>query len=186
METPMRHHRSIVLGLILLATGGFAARAALADDDSGGFGLYAGGSIGPSSERFRPDAYSLRAQNTGYEAALGWRPINPLAAEVDYVNFGRANGGVNYADTDGVGVYALGFLPIPLVDVFGRVGVVNLRTDVSSPYYSFHRTGSDLSYGVGAGMHWGSLGARVEYVRYDLSIASTLSLTSVGVTWTFL
>jgi hypothetical protein len=182
----MRHRGSLVLGIVLLAASALPVGVALADDDSGQFGLYAGGSIGPSSERFRPDAYSLRAQNTGYQAALGIRPIDLFAAELDYVNFGRAYGGVNYADTDGVGVSALGFLPIPLVDVYGRLGVTNLRTDVSSPYQSFHRSGADLSYGVGAGMHWGSLGARVEYQRFDLSIASTMSLTLIGVTWTFL
>ena len=182
----MRQHGSIFPGIVLLAASCLPVGAALADEDSGQYGLYAGGSIGPSSERFRSDAYSLRAQNTGYQAALGFRPINLFAAELDYVNFGRAYGGVNYADTDGVGVSALGFLPIPLVDVYGRVGVTNLRTDVSSPYQSFHRSGADLSYGIGAGMHWGSLGARVEYQRYDLSIASTMSLTLIGVTWTFL
>jgi len=182
----MRHHGSLVLGIVLLAASALPVGVALADDDSGQFGLYAGGSVGPSSERFRPDAYSLRAQNTGYQAELGFRPIDFVAAEFDYVNFGRAYGGVNYADTDGVGVSVLGFLPIPLVDVFGRVGVTDLRTDVSSPYQSFHRSGADLSYGVGAGMHWGSLGARVEYQRFDLSIASTMSLTLIGVTWTFL
>jgi len=182
----MRQHGWIFPGIVLLAASCLPVGAALADEDSGQYGLYAGGSIGPSSERFRADAYSLRAQNTGYQAALGFRPINLFAAELDYVNFGRAYGGVNYADTDGVGVSALGFLPIPLVDVFGRVGVTNLRTDVSSPYQSFHRSGADLSYGIGAGMHWGSLGARVEYQRFDLSIASTMSLTSVGITWTFL
>ena len=182
----MRHHGSWFLGIVLLAASGLPVAAALADEDSGQYGLYAGGSIGPSSERFHPDAYSVRAQNTGYQAAVGLRPINLFAAELDYVNFGRAYGGVNYADTDGIGVSALGFLPIPLVDVYGRLGVTNLRTDVSSPYQSFHRSGADLSYGVGAGMHWGSLGARVEYQRFDLSIASTMSLTLVGVTWTFL
>jgi OmpA-like transmembrane domain len=182
----MRHHGSLFPGIVLLAASALPVGVALADDASGQFGVYAGGSVGPSSERFRPDAYSLRAQNTGYQAALGFRPIDLFAAELDYVNFGRAYGGVNYADTDGVGVSALGFLPIPLVDVYGRVGVTTLRTDVSSPYQSFHRSGADLSYGVGAGMHWGSLGARVEYQRFDLSIASTMSLTSVGITWTFL
>jgi len=182
----MRQHGSIFPGIVLLAASCLPVGAALADEDSGQYGVYAGGFIGPSSERFRADAYSLRAQNTGYQAALGFRPINLFAAELDYVNFGRAYGGVNYADTDGVGVSALGFLPIPLVDVYGRVGVTNLRTDVSSPYQSFHRSGADLSYGIGAGMHWGSLGARVEYQRFDLSIASTMSLTLIGVTWTFL
>ena len=132
----------------------------------GGWGRGGGGGKG---RRFHPSDYSLRAQNTGYQVAAGWRPIDLFAGEVNYVSFGRAHGGVNYADTDGIGVSALGFLPIPLVDVYGRLGLVNWRANVHSPFSSFHRSGSDLAYGVGAGMHWGSLGARLEYQRFDVS-----------------
>jgi hypothetical protein len=179
----MRRYRSISLALALGPAALLCATAALGDD---AFGLYVGGSVGQSSERFHPSDYSLRAQNTGYQVAAGWRPIDLFAGEVDYVSLGRAHGGVNYADTDGVGVSALGFLPIPLVDVYGRLGLVNWRANVHSPFASFHRSGSDLTYGVGAGAHWGNLGARLEYQRYDMSVSSTMSLTSVGVTWTFL
>jgi hypothetical protein len=181
----MRDARAIVLALALLPAALLSASAALADDDTP-VGLYAGGDVGTSSERFHPAYYSLRAQNTGYQVDAGWRPINVLAGEVNYVDLGRANAGINYADTEGIAVSALGFLPIPLVDLYGRVGLVDWRSDVHSPFVSFHRSGSDLTYGVGAGMHWGSLGARVEYRRYDMSVASTMSLASVGVTWTFL
>ena len=181
----MHHYRSRFLALALLPAGWLTAGAALADDDVLA-GPYIGGSVGQSSERFHPQEYGLRAQNTGYQVAAGWRPIDVLAGEINYIDLGRAHGGVNYADTDGVAVSALGFLPIPLVDVYGRVGLMDWRASVHSPIASFHRTGADLTYGVGAGMHWGSLGARVEYTRYEMSVASTMSLTSVGVTWTFL
>jgi hypothetical protein len=181
----MRDPRALVLALALLPPALLPARVALADDDTP-IGLYAGGDVGTSSERFHPADYSLRAQNTGYQVDGGWRPINVIAAELNYIDLGRANGGINYADTDGIAVSALGFLPIPLVDVFGRVGLVDWRSDVHTPFVSLHRSGSDLTYGVGAGVHWGSLGARVEYRRYDMSVASTMSLASVGVTWTFL
>jgi len=181
----MRDPRAIAVALALLPAGLLPATVALADDDTP-VGLYIGGAIGPSSERFHPEDYSLRAQNTGYQVAAGWRPISMLAGEVNYVDLGRAYSGINYADTDGIAVSALGFLPIPLVDVYGRLGLVDWRSNVHSPFSSFHRSGSDLTYGVGAGMHWGSLGARVEYQRYDMTVASTMSLASVGVTWTFL
>jgi len=171
----------ILLALTSVAAAGLAG-AALGEDT----GLYVGGSIGRSNERFEPSAYNVSADNTGYQVAAGWRPLDLLAGEVDYVGFGRASGGVNYADTYGVGLSALGFLPIPLVDVYGRVGLMNWRTDVTSPFRGFHRTGTDLDYGVGAGMHWGSLGARVEYERYDISATSTMSLASLGMTWTFM
>jgi hypothetical protein len=83
-------------------------------------------------------------------------------------------------------VSVLGFLPIPLIDIYGRLGAVDWRSDVTSPFFPYRRTGSDLVYGVGAGMHWGSFGARLEYERYDVSDASIMSLASLGITWTFL
>jgi hypothetical protein len=175
----------VFLVLTLIAAALLPAGAALADE-AGLTGFYVGGALGESTERFDSTLYRLRADTVGYQFAAGWRPLDVLAGEVNYVNFGRAQGGVNYADTDGVTVSALGFLPIPLVDIYGRLGVIDWRTDVTSPFFPYRRTGSDLVYGVGAGMHWGSFGARVEYQRYDLSDTSVMSLASLGVTWTFL
>jgi hypothetical protein len=178
----MPGNRSIALALTVLTAAGSPAGVAHADDT----GLYIGGSLGRSDERFEPSAYKVSADNVGYQVAAGWRPIDLLAGELDYVGFGRARGGINYADTYGVGLSALGFVPIPRVDLYGRLGLITWRSNVNSPFGSFHRTGADLAYGVGAGMHWGSLGARLEYERYEISATSTMSLASVGMTWTFL
>jgi len=153
--------------------------AVLADD-----GLYIGGSVGQNEEHFDPATYNVRGDDTGYKIAVGYRPLDVIAGELDYIGFGRASGGVNYADTYGVRVSALAFLPIPLVDVFGRVGAINWRTNVTSPYDSFRRTGTDLSYGAGAGMSWGKLGARIEYELFDVAHANTMNLATIGVTWT--
>lgn len=153
-------------------------------DDS--LGLYISGAIGDSMQRFDPSTFNVHGDTTGYQFAAGWRPLPVLAAEVDYTNFGRTYQGINYADTDGVGVFALGFLPIPIVDVYGKIGLVNWRTDAQSPFLGFHRDGADLGYGFGAGTSWGSLGARVEYERYEVSHASDMGLASVGLIWTFL
>ncbi|MGC2460475.1 MAG: outer membrane beta-barrel protein [Steroidobacteraceae bacterium] len=178
----MARNGLIFMVVTLIPAALLPAGAALGDDT----GFYVGGSLGESSERFDPSLYRLRADTVGYQIAAGWRPLEVLAGEVDYVSFGRAQRGANYADTDGVGVFALGFLPIPVIDIYGRVGAIDWRTDVTSPVFPIRRTGTDLAYGVGAGMHWGSLGARLEYVRYDVTDASILSLASVGVSWTFL
>jgi hypothetical protein len=115
----------------------------------------------------------VTASDTGYKVAAGFRPLDIVAGEVNYVSFGRANGGENFADTDGIGVSGLLFLPIPLIDVYGRVGLFNWRVDASSPGDSFHRTGSDLAYGAGAGAHWGNLGARLEFEKFQVAGAKT-------------
>jgi hypothetical protein len=167
--------------LLLLAALAVSATA-LADD----VGLYLGGSLGESQQRFDASTFDVRASDLAYKFALGYRPLKVFAAEVSYVGFGRAYGGINFADTDAIGAFAVAFLPIPVVDVYGKVGMANWRTDAQSPFHSFHRTGTDLAYGAGAGTSWGSLGARLEYERYDVSHANDMALASVGLTWVFL
>lgn len=167
---------------LLLLAALAVSTTALADD----VGLYLGGSLGESQQRFDASTFDVRASDLAYKFALGYRPLKVFAAEVSYVGFGRAYGGINFADTDAIGAFAVAFLPIPVVDVYGKVGMANWRTDAQSPFHSFHRTGTDLAYGAGAGTSWGSLGARLEYERYDVSHANDMALASVGLTWVFL
>ena len=149
-------------------------------------GFYLGGSLGATQQSFDASTFDVHNTDTGYKFALGFRPVKVFAAELSYLDFGRAYGGINYADTDAIGLFAVGFLPIPVVDVYGKVGLAEWRTDAQSPFLSFHRTGADAAYGVGAGTSWGSLGARIEYERYDVSHANDMALASIGLTWVFL
>ena len=123
--------------LLLLAALAVSATA-LADDH---VGLYLGGSLGESQQRFDASTFDVRASDLAYKFALGYRPLKVLAAEVSYVGFGRAYGGINFADTDAIGAFAVAFLPIPVVDLYGKVGMANWRTDAQSP---FHLAGGEL------------------------------------------
>ena len=120
---------------LLLATVAISATA-FADDT----GLYLGGSLGESQQRFDATTFDVRTSDLAYKFALGYRPLKVVAAELD----------------------------------------------AQSPFHSFHRTGTDVAYGFGASTSWGSLGARVEYERYDVSHANDMALASVGLTWVFL
>jgi len=168
------------LALVLLALAA-AATAQAADD-----GFYVAGSMGRSSEAYDPYTFNLHGANVGYALGVGYRAFGALAGELNYTNFGRANGGANYVDTSALGLFALGFLPIPVVDLYGRLGFADWRTNANSPGLSFSRTGADLAYGVGGGMHFGSIGVRVEYTRFSVSHASDIDLASIGLTWTLL
>jgi hypothetical protein len=164
-----------LLGLVI----GTAAHAA---DD----GFYIGGSMGRSSESYDPYTFNAYGANVGYDLAVGFRPIDLFAGELSYTSFGRAFNGLNYVDTNAVGLFALGFLPVPVVDLYGRLGLADWRTGANSPGLSFTRTGADVAYGVGGGMHIGSIGVRVEYTRFTVSHASDIDLASIGLTWTLL
>ena len=148
-------------------------------------GFYFGGDVGTSTEHFDASTFGVNAHDTGYKIAAGFRPFSFLAGEVNYVDFGRASAGFDFADTDGVVVSALAFLPIPIVDIYGRVGAINYRVDAQSPGFGFHRDGTNLTYGIGAGTHWGSLGARLEYQRFEIPGTTNISLATAGLSWNF-
>lgn len=179
----LKWHAAAVAATLAVATSALAPAGARADD----IGLYLGGSLGAAQQNYDPEVFDAHGSATGYKFALGIRPIPMVAAEVSYIDFGRAFNGINYVDTNAVGVFALGFLPIPVVDVYGKVGLADWRTDAQSPFQGgFHRTGADLAYGAGVGTHWGAFGARLEYERYEVSHSNDMGMASVGLTWTFL
>lgn len=130
--------RRILLPAVLL----LSATAAVQAED----GLYAAGSIGVTEEHFDSSYLSASSNDVSYQIGLGYRAFGVLAGELDYVGFPRAYSGINYADTYGVGVSVLGFLPIQVVDVYGRLGLFDYRANAfqSAPYsYSFHENGSE-------------------------------------------
>jgi hypothetical protein len=170
----------------VLAAGALLASAAGAPLPAAEDGLYLSGALGAAQQNYDLAIFDAHGSQTGYKFALGFRPIDLLAAEVSYIDFGRAFNGINYADTNAVGAFALAYLPIPLLDVYGKVGLAEWRTDAQSPGFGFHRTGANVAYGAGIGTSWGHLGARVEYERYEVSHSNDMGMASVGVVWTFL
>lgn len=68
------------------------------------------------------------------------------------------------------GVFAVGWLPIPLVgDLFGRVGYANLSVEADAPGLgSVSEDGSGLAYGAGVQLSAIPFAkVRVEYTRYE-------------------
>jgi hypothetical protein len=102
------------------------------------------------------------------------------------VDLGKTNSNGVEAKTRAVDGFVMGFLPLPVVDIYGKVGLVNWKTDSSSPSFSVSHNGSDFAYGAGVQLHYGALAARLEFEGFDVQQASTPTLLSLGVTWTFL
>jgi hypothetical protein len=172
-------HAVVLAGAVL---GSAAVAPLFAADD----GFYLSGALGAAQQNYDSQIFDAHGSQTGYKFAVGVRPIDLLAAEVSYIDFGRAFNGINYADTNAVGAFALAFLPIPLVDVYGKVGLAEWRTDAQSPGFGFHRTGANVAYGAGVGTNWGDIGVRLEYERYEVSHSNDMGMASIGVVWAFL
>jgi OOP family OmpA-OmpF porin len=174
--------KQILTGLV--ATFALTTLPAVAADN----GIYLGASVGQSGLEI--DDFDYDASATGYKIIAGWRFLDWLAVEGNYVDFGsgddRVAGTKIETEADGISLSAVGFLPVGPVDLFARVGAVDWSADISSPGIgSGSDDGTDLTYGIGAQFRVWSLSIRAEYEMFDVSDAD-LDMISLGVTWTFL
>jgi opacity protein-like surface antigen len=155
-------------------------------------GIYLGASVGQSSVEFDDNIggqnLNFDASATGFKAIAGWRFIDWLAVEANYVDLGSGDDNGIETDANGVSLSAVGFVPVGPVDLFARVGAVNWNADFDAPNLGVSESddGTDLTYGVGAQFRVWSLSIRGEYEVFDISDADTVDMFSIGVTWTFL
>jgi len=169
-----------------------ASAPALAVDN----GFYFGASVGAGGvqfdQRFDGQRIDYDAGSTGFKAIAGWRFLDWLSVEANYVDLGSGDDKVQgekiETDFNGVSLSAAGFLAIGPVDVFARAGAIDWSADVTAPGLGIKGSddGVDFTYGIGAQFRVWSLSLRAEYELYDISDADTVDLISVGVTWTFL
>jgi hypothetical protein len=175
-------HKHVFGGL--LATLSLVTLPAVAADN----GIYLGGSVGQSSLEI--DEFSYDADATGYKVIAGWRFIDWLAVEGNYVDFGSGDDDVEgtkiETEADGISLSLVGFLPLGPVDLFARAGAIDWSADLSSPGFgSAGDDGTDFTYGVGAQFRVWSLSLRAEYEVFEIEDVD-VDMISVGVTWTFL
>lgn len=110
-----------------------ASTTALADDPAG---FYLGAGIGESN--LRNDGYGYNNyygyddHQTAWKLIAGIRPIPPVGAEFEYIDFGSGNVNPNYSyggnffnssnsDAKASALFGVGYLPLglPFLDVFG-------------------------------------------------------------------
>jgi opacity protein-like surface antigen len=204
-----------ILFVILGAT--WAVARAVADDI---LGLYVGAAFGESqlrSEKYvQGDTnYSslLEGHHGAWYLAAGIRPFRPLGLELQYIDFGRIHadsgsiggqGGITAVDAKAGTLSALGYLPLPVpfLDVYGKVGVARLHETTTEigpvPFYldcpdviscapgtsDISNWSTNFAYGAGVQGKIGSLAIRAEYERVSAS-GENPSIASLGVTWTF-
>jgi OmpA-like transmembrane domain len=132
-------------------------------------------------------------KNTSWKAYGGVRPLNWLAAEVDYIDLGSSSG-TNDSGSSGItngkafAAYAVGFLPIPLpiVDIFGKAGFARWQYDgsVTPPGFAaagFSTSGTDFAWGIGVQAHISMVGARLEYENFNVPNTSGARVASLSV-----
>jgi opacity protein-like surface antigen len=186
-------------------------------------GVYVGAGVGESTVRsdngygyndsFGYGGYYSQDHHFAWKVAAGIRPIPAAGAELEYIDFGHpGSDGDYYSNTYYVGpdshpraiaAFGVGHLPLPLpfLDVFGKLGVARLHTNVDGydgpacfanqlcPQYvgSFtqeSRWDTRVAYGVGLQTRFANLSIRAEYERISSPYGDP-DLFSIGATWTF-
>lgn len=203
----------LVVGLFVLGMRPVAA------SDWNIVGLYAGAGIGESTVRsdygFDPDyPVDSHPHHTAYKVLAGIRPIPFVGAEAEYIDFGHPSSGDGYfnglnsldynADSHpkATVLSAVGYLPLPFIDVFAKAGVARLETNLNSytaglcteidpggycppPVLSRqHAWETKAAYGAGVQAHFLGLAVRAEYERINSTFGDPDAFM-VSATWTF-
>jgi len=180
--------------LLLVIVLALAASAAWADD--GSFYLGAGISKDKLSDIANQGTTFADIDRTSWKAFAGFRPLSVFAIEADYLDLGSGDFSstsicpvtgcvTTHSDARAFAGYAVGFLPLPVpfLDVFGKAGLARWRLSGSSvaPLTSFSTNGTEFAWGVGAGVHVGNFGARLEYEKFNIPSTNGAKVTSLEV-----
>jgi hypothetical protein len=180
--------RRLIFGSVLALAG---ATAQAADN---GFYIGAGVSQAKVDDILNTN---LEIDNTAWKAIVGFRPLDLIAVEANYMDLGddSANIGIGTANADYKAVAGFALislpLPLPLLDVYGKVGLARWEVDgnVNAGGVSLldaSDEGTEFAYGAGAMLTFGSLSARLEYEGFDIDDTDGLDLFTLGVLYTFL
>lgn len=163
-------------------------------------GIYLGASVGQANLEVDDLAGLSEAnfdgEDTAFKLIAGIRPLDWLAVEAAYVDFGEPEdavlGELFEGEARGISAFGVGFLAVGPVDLFGKLGFIAWETAFESPAWdtyfggAFENDGTDMAYGVGAQFRVWSFSVRAEYEAFDLSDVDDLSMISIGLTYTFL
>jgi Outer membrane protein beta-barrel domain len=174
---------------LLLPVLALAAATAHADDGAD-TNVYAGAGI-TSANVQNIQGTGFNIDNTSVKALAGLR-FSLIGAEVDYYRLGSESrnfyfGGAN-ADAHAFAAYAVGYLPLPILDFFGKVGLDRWQLNGSSTnpsLFQFSDSGTQFAWGLGAQEHFGNFLARLEYEHLAMSNTDGTRVISLDVVYTF-
>jgi hypothetical protein len=181
-----------------------ALGAGVAHADNGFF--YVGGGVSHNDVSNITDlGNQADISGSSWKAFAGVRPINMFAVEADYMDLGSGNSsfpapvsgscpagqtcnGTAHSSGTAYAGYLVGFLPIPLpvVDVFGKLGAARWKLDgninnlVSTPT-GFSKNGTEVAWGIGVQAHIRMFGARLEYENFNIPNTSGAKIASLSV-----
>lgn len=173
----------------LLAFLALALAAGVAHADNGTF--YVGAGIARDNLK-DITATASDLNSTNWKIWAGFRPISVFAIEADYIDLGSQtiNNPVTstHVDYKAFAGYAVGYLPIPVpyLDVFGKAGLARWNSSGGSsfpggPFFSLSDEGTQFAWGIGAQVHVGNFGGRLEYENFSIRNTNGANIVSLSV-----
>ena len=153
--------------------------------------LYLGGGIGNSftGAELKNAAnlpYKVDENTFAWKIFAGYRLAPYLALEGGYRDLGKISttqGAVALeSKTTGWDVNGLGVFTITFVDLFAKAGAFFYKTDGKVDALEDNSKGTGFLWGLGAGVHLGTLGVRLEWE--NLEVKNPAKLSVVGATLT--
>jgi len=201
----LRSRAGAILACAVLLTG--AAGGAQADDL---LGFSFGGTYGKATIDASDGLVSgFGSHSSAYTIIAGWRPIPELSAELQYLDFGHSSGTSRYKNSSvpltnsatrkGEGVFAILYLPTPIVDFYMKAGLARLHSKATTivgtcpaggvcpPLANplpVDSTGVGAAGGGGLMYRFRSIEVRAEYERFA-ALGGNPYLVTGGITWTF-
>jgi len=178
----------IIAAIALIALGSFGESAQAR-------GMYFGAGIGNTFfssdvEDAIDEIRNIDENATAWKIIAGFHGSKFLGVEGGYRSFGSIETTISdqifKSKTDGWDVEALGRIQIiEIVDVFAKAGVMFWSTKVTLLGQTADDSGTDFFWGVGAGVHLGPIGARLEWESVEGGGPDNLSMVSLSATLGF-
>jgi hypothetical protein len=130
----------------------------------------------------------LDENSTGYKFFAGVTTPFPIGIEGGYRNLGTVTLSQFEFEskTTGWDVYAMGrFEILMIVDVFAKAGMFFWKTEDKFVENIISESGSDFAWGIGAGVHLGPVGVRLEWENFQVADPVSLSMLSLSATYGF-
>jgi hypothetical protein len=171
--------------IAVLSSGLLISSVAQAADN----GIYLGAGVSQAKVDYDVNNFKFDGSDTKYKIIVGVRPLDWLAFEANYVDFGVTETSVAKLDLKGVDAFAVGLFEIGLVDLYAKAGLIRWNQSIdfaSLGNLDTSDTGTDAAYGAGIQVRLGSLSLRGEYERFAIGDGTNADLITLGLTWTFL
>lgn len=154
-------------------------------------GIYLGAGIGNTFFSSEIDdaldqAKEINENSTAWKIFGGYHLTDFLNIEGGYRSFGPISSKISSSlfetKTTGWDVEAVGRLKIVIIDLFAKAGAMFWSTNSTYLGQSHDESGTDFFYGLGAGVHIGPVGARLEWESVAISGPANLSMVSLSAT----